>query len=308
MMRRLQRGITSLSAMPAKPITKHLWGEDVGAMFRKIIALLLALPYLSALAVPVAGAGQAVILTDAELDRIYAGGLNLGFDRSLGNPGAFLTASHGNGTNALKDKPIALLTNTGKLQFFHVNAPKGPNAPTSPAIPDAPPNAPDQINIPAVPGVPNTPNPPDVTALPDIPETPTSTHTPDIPGVPDPVFSLSTPDAPNSATPPNTPTAPNIPLPPAPVVTDAFVSRDGKFGIVAYESMGSPQNTGYSAADVNLLNVSETAQQYLSAINNVNAAGSTILIQQNLVVLINSNIQNLNNVNDLNFGNFVPLQ
>lgn len=280
-------------------------------MFRKIITLLIALPYLSVLAVPVAWAGQAVILTDEELDRVYAGGLNLGFDRSLGNPGAFLTASHENGaSNALKDKPIALLTNTGKLQFFHVNAPKGPNAPASPAIPDAPtaPNAPDQINIPAVPGVPSTPNPPDVTALPDIPETPASTHTPDIPGVPDPVSLPSTPDAPNSATPPNTPTAPNIPTPPAPVVTDAFMSRDGKFGIVAYESMGSPQNTGYSAADVNLLNVSETAQQYLSAINNVNAAGSTILIQQNLVVLINSNIQNLNNVNDLNFGNFVPLQ
>lgn len=205
---------------------------------------------------------------------------------------------------------------------------EAPFSPISPDVPDAPvgPASPDLPNIPNVPNVPTapssvdapfapispvapvapvTPSFPDAPTAPATVELPSAPVSPTLPTLPDAPFQPLAPESPVAPVSPTAPVAPQLPV--APIVSDAYTSSNGKFGVVAFESLGNLKSVGLNSNDVNTLNVSETAQQYLSSINNVNAAGSTVLIQQNLVVLINSTVQNLNNANDLNLGNLIAL-
>jgi hypothetical protein len=94
----------------------------------------------------------------------------------------------------------------------------------------------------------------------------------------------------------------------SPIGVTGVTTSDGRIGVLAFESIGEIVPTNVESMTMNSINVSDTAQQYLSAMNNVNAAGSTVLIQQNLVILINSTVENLNNSNALDMSSLIPLQ
>jgi hypothetical protein len=74
----------------------------------------------------------------------------------------------------------------------------------------------------------------------------------------------------------------------------------GQMGVVIDGSSLSALQSGKGSA--NILNVTDTAQQYLQALANVNAVNSTVPVQINMVVLVNSIVENLNNSNHLNIG------
>jgi len=68
-------------------------------------------------------------------------------------------------------------------------------------------------------------------------------------------------------------------------------------------SLGSSGNGG-----LNVVNVADQSQQFLSSIVTVNSAGSTVPVQINLTVIINSTVGTLSNVNDLKISNFTTFQ
>jgi hypothetical protein len=57
----------------------------------------------------------------------------------------------------------------------------------------------------------------------------------------------------------------------------------------------------------NLVVVDDLAQQHLSALVNVNAAGSVVPVLLNIVININSTVENLSTNNSLNLQNFFNL-
>jgi len=89
-------------------------------------------------------------------------------------------------------------------------------------------------------------------------------------------------------------------------VLDVLATGNGNFQVAVGGSNGGVQPVPFTAsgAALNSLNVSDTAQQNLSAMVNVNAAGSVVPVQINLTVLMNSSVENLSNFNDLNLSNY----
>jgi len=61
-------------------------------------------------------------------------------------------------------------------------------------------------------------------------------------------------------------------------------------------------------ASINSITVGDSAQQGLTSMVNVNAAGSVVPVQINLTVLINSKVENLSSVNGLTLSNYTTLQ
>lgn len=222
-------------------------------MARKMIVFIIILS-LAITPTTIVYAGNAVVLTDQELDQVYAGGLNLNFDGFLGNMDSVTGSVSGgvSGTTAVSDSSI-IVNPAEQLAMLSPSTVKSPAAPS-------------QVVAPAIPATPATPTQPTAPIAPEVPTSPVS------------------------------PTVPNVPK-----AVESFIANNGKIGVVAFESLGN-----IDAVELNTINVTDTAQQYLSAMNNVNAAGSTVLIQQNLVILINSTVGNLNNLNDLNLQDYVP--
>lgn len=131
------------------------------------------------------------------------------------------------------------------------------------------------------------------------------------PGVSAPATATALSGVPQPAM-PKTPSAPQMPNTPA-MRFDVIAEKGGGDFAVAVskgssEALSSAPLFTASAGGQNYLNVTDTAQQNLEALVNVNAAGSVVPIQLNLTVLINSNVENLNLSNDLDLNNYATFQ
>lgn len=197
--------------------------------------------------------GPTIILSDHELDAIYAGGLNFNFEGFLG--------SGNSGTENVGHNPA--INNTAEQTSFVVN----PNAPN--------------VEI-AKPGAPTAPAGPISPVSPAGPVDPADPASPSLPSSP------AAPAAPASSTVPN-----------PPMVVDAVINKNGSFEVAFQLNSGVTPRAFSQAGVFNALNVTDTAQQNLSAMVNVNAAGSIVPIQINLTVLMNSSIDHLSNFNQL---------
>jgi len=243
-------------------------------MIRQYI-IVLACFYFLFFHVSPALAYRAVVLTDYELDQIHAGGLNLGFDNPLGGLGNIVSEST-NGT-AVKDvntpNSISVVVNpkgvAGTAATDNVAQTFGTNDATTPDPSD---NVTQNFGTNDA----TTPDPSDTVAQNF--------------GTNEGTFASRTGNAAQLGSIINE-------------IKDIYKSADGKLEVMAYESAGLIKSDA-----INELNVTDTAQQYLNSFNNVNAVGSTVLIQQNLIVLINSQVENLNTSNSLDMSNLVPLQ
>lgn len=71
----------------------------------------------------------------------------------------------------------------------------------------------------------------------------------------------------------------------------------GQMGVIIDGNALSSLQNGTGTA--NILNVTDTAQQYLQSLANINAVNSTVPVQINMVVMIDSVVENLNNSNTL---------
>ena len=94
---------------------------------------------------------------------------------------------------------------------------------------------------------------------------------------------------------------------------DVIASQSGGDFSVAVSDKTVAASDGSSpifslSSGTNNLNVSETAQQNLEALVNVNAAGSVVPIQLNLTVLINSSVENLNASNTMDLSSYSTFQ
>lgn len=116
---------------------------------------------------------------------------------------------------------------------------------------------------------------------------------------------------------PNVPTMPTAPTAPtAPGVRFDVVAgqNNGKFSVAVSDqsatsvAAGTPIFTASSPGSQNYLNVTDTAQQNLEALININSAGSVIPVQLNLTVLINSNVGTMNLSNNLDLSSFATYQ
>jgi len=120
---------------------------------------------------------------------------------------------------------------------------------------------------------------------------------------------VSSPTAPTS---PVAPTAPQAPASPAMRFDVVAGQNNGKFAVAVSDqsvgAAGAPLFTASSPGSQNFLNVTDTAQQNLEALVNVNAAGSVVPVQLNLTVLVNSNVGNLNLSNQLDLNSFSTYQ
>jgi len=104
---------------------------------------------------------------------------------------------------------------------------------------------------------------------------------------------------------PSTPQTPNTPV----MRFDVIAEKGGGDFAVAVnkgstDALSSAPIFTASSGGQNYLNVTDTAQQNLEALVNVNAAGSVVPIQLNLTVLVNSSVENLNLSNDLELNNY----
>lgn len=85
-------------------------------------------------------------------------------------------------------------------------------------------------------------------------------------------------------------------------VSDAGTLTDSSLGApISISASEVTPPAGQPSGAQNLVYVGNTAQQYLSSLINVNAAGSVVPILVNFVININSTVQNIQNTNKLNF-------
>jgi len=137
---------------------------------------------------------------------------------------------------------------------------------------------------------------------------------PTTPSTPDPVVEPTLPVQPTQPTQPAQPTQPTEPTQPtSPMTFDVIASQSGGDFSVAVSDKTVAASDGSSpifslSSGTNNLNVSETAQQNLEALVNVNAAGSVVPIQLNLTVLINSSVENLNASNTMDLSSYSTFQ
>ncbi len=110
----------------------------------------------------------------------------------------------------------------------------------------------------------------------------------------------------------------------APIQLDVIASDDGQFQVAVSNNFNprenipnapNPPDVGVNPTEffsvsnggINIVDVSDASQQFLSALVNVNAAGSVVPIMLNITVIFNSNV-NLSNRNDLHLSNFNTFQ
>lgn len=91
---------------------------------------------------------------------------------------------------------------------------------------------------------------------------------------------------------------PDVPVPD----TDALIEN------ATSHTSNSHLTTAPGSGGINIVDVGDQSQQNLSALVNVNAAGSVVPVMVNLTIIINSNVQSLSNLNDLNISNFNTFQ
>lgn len=227
---------------------------------------------------------EARVLDDSELDGVHAGGLNVNFDNivtALATPTAPVAPQSPGGVNS----PGEPAPPAGDIAL-----PAQPVNPVSPATPAEPVSPVDPVG----PVAPNNPTP--------VAQTPTAPSSPSAPNAP---FEPTAPTAPSA------PDAPNAPQ--GPLSLDVLAGSDnGKFSVAVNgnsSSNGRPLFTMTNPGGaLNSLTVADTAQQSLSALVNVNAAGSIVPIQLNVTVLMNSTIEHLNNNNTLDLSSFTTFQ
>jgi len=270
------------------------------------------------------------ILSDYELDQVHAGGLNLDFGDFLGSySSASDTISKGglSDASAVFQRPI-VVDNTGKkVQIVDVKMPKAPKLPDMPKMPKMP-NLFSKVHqgseCPST-TVPSSDTPQvsvtDVQPGPVVTALSTAIAEPDAvlsqaggsSNQGDHVSSVSRP-IPNFPKAPSLPNAPQMPAAPALRLDVVAGQQGGKFAVAVsdqsptYAAAGTPLFTAASPGAQNYLSVTETAQQNLSALVNINSAGSVVPVQLNLTVLVNSNVENLNLSNQLNLNGYSTYQ
>ncbi len=321
-------------------------------------------------------AGQAIILSDYELDQIHAGGLNFNFDSYLGSVGTSAdSVTKGPVTLGTQNNPFLVNTNNPNVKVSLST----PTSPKSPAGADttnivAPSNASSASSagssLPSsslASSLTDVENPlsahatPSVTVGPEVPITPVETvgiMKPETTNIPDSSLASGAPlggagsiaqnaassqasqanvVAANSALPadaagatsnqvapsnninvtvPTQTAAPTTPTSPAaitsPYVLDVLAANHGgNFKVAVANSGGNnviPIPFSTTGGGINSVNVTDTAQQQLSAFVNINAAGSIVPVQINLTVLMNSTVGNVNNSNDLKLSNYSIFQ
>lgn len=101
---------------------------------------------------------------------------------------------------------------------------------------------------------------------------------------------------------------------------EIFGGSDGLSAINASDAQGapettfsvdiSPQNSSFpvTQSGSNNVFVGDQSQQYLSSLVNVNAAGSVVPVLLNIVVNINSKIENMSSVNNVDLSNYYRFQ
>lgn len=286
-------------------------------------------------------AEKAIILSDYELDQVYAGGLNFNFDN--GFLGSTSTAAENISKGSLADartinnNAFVVNPNNPNVMIKAPTMPTAPTAPDSPTVPSGMLPALDQSgaapDLPSGQGVLDQPvvmeqsllgssleaqtlqsslegAPAGIsaasqpvfmseTAIPATPSTPSIASTPSAPSSP----SLpSTPSAPYSAVAPTLPSAPKAPT------VDVIATTGGKFSVSVDANSGINPVPFSASNGYNFLSVSDTAQKNLSAVVNVNAAGSVVPVQVNLTVLMNSTVENISNFNDLKLNHYTTYQ
>lgn len=234
--------------------------------------------------------GAPIILSDAELDQISAGGLNFDFDALLGSANTIsenMSKAPVSNPSAGDQGGIIVTPNSA----IKVIAPVSPTAPATPTVPVSP-------TTPATPTAPAAP----MTAI--------SPTDPVSPIAPEPVAALSieqnsivTPIAPELPVSPTEPAGVSAPEPVRTLDLMATLGEKRQFEVLSNSTGASPVPLSTSGA-INSVDLSGAAQQNLSAMVNVNAAGSIVPVQINLTVIMNSTVQNLSNSNSLQVNNY----
>jgi hypothetical protein len=283
-------------------------------------------------------AERAIILSDYELDQVYAGGLNFNFDN--GFLGSTSTAADNISKGSLADARTvntnAFVVNPNNPNVT-IKAPVVPSAPTAPMLPTVPSSvlpALDQSNV--IPDLPTGQAILDQSVvmeqsllgtLPEAPSLQSSVGSapaetaaipqsffvsePAVPAIPSIPSTSSTPSAPSLPLTPSSPFSvvnPHVPMAPKMPTVDVIATTGGKFSVSVDANSGINPVPFTASNGYNYLNVSETAQQNLSAVVNVNAAGSVVPVQVNLTVLMNSNVENISNFNDLKLNHYTTYQ
>jgi len=260
-------------------------------------------------------------MSDYELDQVHAGGLNLDFDKFLGSfSSASDTVSKGGvaDTAAALSKPIVVDNNGKKVQIVEIKSPSLPKMPTAPTAPKGlnaslkqdEPEVP--LTLAMIPEIASSAVEHATANVSSIPTAPVSVAT-NVPDVTAEVNSVSN-NAASVVSPvsPVAPTAPQAPTAPAMRFDVVAGQNNGKFAVAVSDQSvgvpGAPLFTASSPGSQNFLNVTDTAQQNLEALVNVNAAGSIVPVQLNLMVLINSNVGNLSVSNQLDLNSFSTFQ
>jgi len=307
---------------------------------------------------PLVFAGQGIILTDAELDAVHAGGLNLTFERAVGSQDQLRRDL--NNPYEITVQPTNRYYNTSTNSRVRVNtSTRRPSSPVAPAAPAAPiaPTEPDLSSLPTnnnqISSSTNTTNIPistsSVTPEPNAPTNLTSTPTdlakdltggdpldisagslntsPDTSVANDPAnispdlalnsaqtdvvensLPISSPaDVDTSTVIDSTITDTSVPadLTSNPTIVMDVISNGKTLG----SNIGIQPNDASSVIPLastvgNQINVSETAQQNLSALTNINNAGGAVGVLVNLVFLgEGAVVENLNMNNSLNLSN-----
>jgi len=112
---------------------------------------------------------------------------------------------------------------------------------------------------------------------------------------------------------PTSPTSPTAPTPPKTptMVLDVLASTNGQFEVAVDAPSAGAVNpvaftTGNSA--MNQIDISGQAQSNLSAMVNVNAAGSVVPVMLNLTVIMGSNYGQVSNFNGLDLNSYAVFQ
>lgn len=260
---------------------------------------------LSLLCVTPKTAAEVVVLTDEELDQIYGEGLNLNFDNFLGSINEV-------SEKVSKDIFSSIDTTAGRVISTRSSEVKIFEKDTSPQDPTAKLDTLDvkpSIEIAELSSLPtNTANSSESGTTVSTEVQPESV----MPSVS--TESLPSPDSKQSLSQPSS-AAQSTELPEQqnaatqPVTFNVLAGSGGESGLeVAVsdsngQSVAPPTFSANNIGAVNNIDIGGSAQENLSALVNVNAAGSVVPVMLNLTVIMNSDVGSINNSNQLNLSN-----
>jgi hypothetical protein len=325
-----------LSKFPAKESNRYFTLTASRIIFCILIESVF-LPYFAL------AAGGAVPLKDEEMDGIYAEGLSFTVDIAvprnvLSNADQNLTHIPTNGVVYTRNNNLAKVSALPKLLALEKTSLQAPSAPVSPQgaqgqTPAAAPPSPPAFSVPVVsaPVAPTSVISTPVAAALEV--TTPVIYTPVVSAQDTVTPVVSIPDAASLVV--LTPVSPT-PVSPAPVSSEAVIAQipqpqeimntvtsqvpsatDIQDGMTADYSLPFVSGTEINlnvggetmtfqplSSGTNVVNISDSSQQFLSSLVNVNAAGSIVPIQINIVINIDSAVQSIANTNNLDLKNY----